>query len=127
MVGRYDIPIGARSIPVWTTERVGSKMKTAKQVNTFMPSEPKPIFEHLREAEWNPTFRWTGIVEEAADRINVWHEDYPLRVPATLEEIESLVGAPYDSAGEIPTNPSTEGLYHIVQLQKESLEVGHED
>ena len=41
------------------------------------------------------------------------------------DAVECLI--PAGSLEEILSNPSTEGLYHIVQLQKESLEVGHED
>lgn len=45
-------------------------------------------FEHLRTTPWSPTFTWMPTVEEAADRINVWHEDYPERVYRTIEAIK---------------------------------------
>lgn len=44
---------------------------------------------HLRAA-WVPRFRWVGSVAEAADRINLPHEDYPIRVADTLATIESV-------------------------------------
>ena len=49
-----------------------------------------PIFGHLREQSWHPTFDWKPTPLAAADRINVWHEDYPQRVQATSRVIASF-------------------------------------
>ena len=60
-------------------------------------------FDRLRTAPWYPTFDWVGTAEEAADRINVWHEDYPDRVERTAQKIESLAGMEsYLSLGLLP-------------------------
>lgn len=48
------------------------------------------LFGHLRTAPWAPTFDWYPTIEEVADRINVWHEDYPQRVPATIKVLKRL-------------------------------------
>lgn len=48
------------------------------------------IFQHLRQTPWNPTFTWVGSIAKAADQINSFHEDYPLRVGKTAEVIERL-------------------------------------
>ena len=48
------------------------------------------IFNHLRKTPWEPTFTWVATVEEAADQINSFHEDYPKRVPKTMKAIGDL-------------------------------------
>ena len=48
-------------------------------------------FKHLRTVPWNPTFKWVDSIAEAADMINLPHEDYPIRIPATHLAIESKV------------------------------------
>lgn len=48
-------------------------------------------FRHLRIAPWNPTFKWVDSIAEAADMINLPHEDYPMRVPTTHLAIESKI------------------------------------
>ena len=48
-------------------------------------------FKHLRTVPWNPTFKWVDSIAEAADMINLPHEDYPMRIPATQLAIESKV------------------------------------
>tara|TARA_Y100000310_G_scaffold337642_1_gene425255 strand:- start:452 stop:952 length:501 start_codon:yes stop_codon:yes gene_type:complete len=47
-------------------------------------------FSHLRNGLWKPTFTWVETLEECADRINFWHEDYPTRVPATERAIRDM-------------------------------------
>jgi hypothetical protein len=41
------------------------------------------FFKHLRETEFNPTFEWVETSIEAAEKINLPHEDYPKYVRAT--------------------------------------------
>jgi len=48
------------------------------------------IFDHLRTTPWEPTFNWLPTIEESANRINVWHEDYPLRVAPTAIRIKRI-------------------------------------
>jgi len=48
-------------------------------------------FRHLRTIPWNPTFKWVDSIAEAADAINLPHEDYPMRIPNTHLAIESKV------------------------------------
>ena len=48
-------------------------------------------FQHLRIVPWNPTFKWVDSIAKAADAINLPHEDYPMRIPATHLAIESKV------------------------------------
>ena len=50
------------------------------------------IFSHLRTTEWHPSFVWLNTIEEAANQINIWHEDYPQRVAATTSVLDSLLG-----------------------------------
>ena len=44
-------------------------------------------FSTLRTTPWAPTFQWVVTPGIAADYINRPHEDYPKRVPATLQAI----------------------------------------
>ena len=48
------------------------------------------IFNSLRITEWRPKFTWVDTPEEAADLINLPHEDYPDRIPATLAMLKTL-------------------------------------
>ena len=48
------------------------------------------MFKHLRAKGWHPTFTWVSSSAEAADKINLPHEDYPRRVRATELEFERL-------------------------------------
>jgi len=48
-------------------------------------------FRHLRTVPWTPTFKWVDSIAEAADAINLPHEDYPMRIPNTHIAIESKV------------------------------------
>lgn len=41
------------------------------------------FFNNLRRTEWNPTFEWVKTAQEAADKINCYHEDYPKYVDIT--------------------------------------------
>ena len=44
-----------------------------------------------RNTEWVPRFKWVDTLEEVADCINKPHiDDYPMRVPQTLEVLKSL-------------------------------------
>ncbi len=47
-------------------------------------------FDHLRKTPWDPTFTWQATPLGAANRINIWHEDYPLRVEATQRVLEGI-------------------------------------
>lgn len=42
-----------------------------------------PFFADLRHNAWHPRFHWQHSTGEAADRINLPHEDYPRRVGDT--------------------------------------------
>ncbi len=53
-------------------------------------------FHHLRTTPWEPSFEWVTTMAEAADRINVWHEDYPRRVLGTRVLIQRLSGVGLD-------------------------------
>ena len=44
-------------------------------------------FSTLRTIPWAPNFQWVATPELAADSINRPHEDYPKRVPATVQAI----------------------------------------
>ena len=44
-------------------------------------------FDSLRTTPWSPTFTWVNTLEDAADRINSFHEDYPTRVRRTASVI----------------------------------------
>ena len=46
-------------------------------------------FGYLRHTPWKPTFDWVPNITQAADQINSWHEDYPLRVTATIRALET--------------------------------------
>jgi len=46
-------------------------------------------FEHLRKRSWSPGFHWVKTVDEAADAINLPHEDFPFRVEATVFAVEN--------------------------------------
>ena len=60
---------------------------------TFMPVEEgnSPFFTGLRENDWKPVFHWLDDIEIVADRINQPHEDYPVRIPDTIQAIEYLL------------------------------------
>ena len=47
--------------------------------------------ERLRDTPWEPTFQWLDTALDAADRINVHHEDYPRYTRNTLT---ALLAAP---------------------------------
>lgn len=50
------------------------------------------VFQEIGfDSTWMPTFVWCETVEEAANRINLPHEDYPVRVRATQTVIEELL------------------------------------
>ena len=53
-------------------------------------------FHHLRTTPWEPSFEWVTTMAEAADRINVWNEDYPGRVLETRVLIQWLNGVDLD-------------------------------
>lgn len=40
-------------------------------------------FDSLRSTAWNPAFEWWDDILAVAFQINIWHEDFPQRVPAT--------------------------------------------
>jgi fido (protein-threonine AMPylation protein) len=46
------------------------------------------IFSELREIPWEPKFKWVKTSKEAADLINLFHEDYPQYVEDTWEILE---------------------------------------
>lgn len=46
-------------------------------------------FDHYRTTPWEPSFTEMKTAEECAHHINRWHEDYPLRVEATLHVLTS--------------------------------------
>ena len=48
-------------------------------------------FHNLRLMPWSPAFMVVDTVEEAADKINLIHEDYPERVDITAVAVEALV------------------------------------
>ena len=48
-------------------------------------------FKDLRMVPWTPTFQWVSSVEEAAEKINLPHEDYPKRVVWTRNAITSML------------------------------------
>lgn len=58
-------------------------------------------FADLRPTPWFPTFSWVSAPNVAADRINLPHEDYPLRVERTektifwLREVIEKMKPPY--------------------------------
>ncbi len=83
-------------------------------------------FDHLRVASWHPTFDWVGTAEEAADRINIWHEDYPRRVEKTAGVLYSLVVPPSVAASFLLTIHSIifGDTYHGGQLRKGHVIVG---
>lgn len=47
-------------------------------------------FADLRTTPWFPTFDWLPTPQEAADKINIFHEDYPQRVQVTEHVIASF-------------------------------------
>jgi Fic family protein len=48
-------------------------------------------FDFLRIASnWTPKFEWKRAIEECADQINSFHEDYPKYVDNTINEIQIL-------------------------------------
>lgn len=47
-------------------------------------------FGHLRQTEWQPTFKWVSTSGECADKINSYHEDYPKYVKATKSVLEKV-------------------------------------
>ena len=49
-----------------------------------------PFLQHLNTNDFQPQFHWQLAQPQAADAINLPHEDYPARVPATIRAI-SLV------------------------------------
>ena len=52
------------------------------------------MFKNLRSIPWEPGFHWVHSSSLAAEEINIHHEDFPDRVPATLKTLESpTVGA----------------------------------
>lgn len=59
-------------------------------------------FDSLRTTPWNPTFTWVETALEAADRINSFHEDYPLRVNVTQQMLElPFRGFPKEDASKV--------------------------
>ena len=50
-------------------------------------------FQHLRETQWKPTFKWVKTSLECADKINSYHEDYPKYVSITDNVLQSTVGS----------------------------------
>ncbi len=48
-------------------------------------------FGHLRREPWAPSFTWVTAARQAADLINIYHEDYPRRVDATEKALADLV------------------------------------
>jgi hypothetical protein len=59
-------------------------------------------FQNLRVEPWEPTFTWVPTAKEAADRINSFHEDYPRRVPMTLNLLELPFRGPW-APGKVAT------------------------
>ncbi len=43
-----------------------------------------PAFGGLRIMPWEPSFHWEPTLESCANRINFPHEDYPERIPQTI-------------------------------------------
>ena len=60
-------------------------------------------FEWLRTEPWNPTFTWVGSTQDAAFRINSYHEDHPKRVPATKETVD-WVDETWQDSETLPSN-----------------------
>ena len=50
-----------------------------------------PFFDNLRLNDWSPRFHWEDTSGQAADAINVPHEDYPHRVRDTQSAIEMVM------------------------------------
>ena len=50
-----------------------------------------PFFENLRLNGWSPRFHWEETSGQAADAINLPHEDYPHRVNNTQKAIEMVM------------------------------------
>jgi hypothetical protein len=44
-------------------------------------------FDMLRTIPWKPSFVWVSTIAEAADKINLPHEDYPKRADATVIQL----------------------------------------
>lgn len=59
-------------------------------------------FDSLRAAPWNPTFMWVSTADEAADQINLPHEDYPLRVERTKIQLLRMKEFYFDYMKEAP-------------------------
>lgn len=47
-------------------------------------------FDNLRTTPWSPAFEWCGDILAVALQINLWHEDFPQRVPATVRALKRL-------------------------------------
>lgn len=65
-----------------------------------------PKFSHLRTTPWEPSFIWVESAKDAANRINIWHEDWPEHVGATYTAITRR----FDPG---PRGPSNETLLYI--------------
>ena len=57
-----------------------------------MAAEPGPsFFKRLNSNGWSPQFHWQLAPPQAAQAINLPHEDYPRRVPATIRVISAVM------------------------------------
>jgi len=50
-------------------------------------------FAYLRVTPWNPTFDWVKTSLECADRINIYHEDYPKYIGVTDSVLRNTTSA----------------------------------
>ena len=76
-------------------------------------------FPELRHHPWHPGFGWHSSVELAARCINYWHEDYDLRVEATVEAIqrtERNLKAEITDQGMVLPTPTAKVLHRAHKL-----------
>ena len=72
-----------------------------------------PFFKNLRLNDWNPRFHWEKTAGQAADAINLPHEDYPRRVKDTQTAIETVM----DQLHQIQQPTITQDLIRGVHRQ----------
>ena len=83
-------PLGGNAHPeTWDEASKGTTEETTEEGLGIPQSFPS--FQSLRVLPWEPRFHWVDSLWEAAWAINLPHEDFPERVPATRQAIRGLL------------------------------------
>ena len=64
-----------------------------------------------RDIPWYPRFKWVNTIGEAADLINLPHEDYPHRIEDTSKSITRLIDSCDGAFPIILTHDELQGIH----------------